>query len=338
MAEPRTAAGLLNTVDVSGVLVQLVNCLQSVEKLAVLTQEAAECIQDLHRKNAEVCVEVRRISSDCLDVAMQYRAYLLEISDFAWYAERNDRKRKVLSALQRRWRGPNYGPMNDYIKQLKRCLRQAARKYETFRSSCRVLIQNLSQVSKDCKENEGAARTKEVATRATGAVLAGGAMAAGIGGTATTAAVGIGLSVAAGVPTLGVGAIIGLVVTAVASPVVGIGVGATVAGVTHYIASVFKEIKVKFQKMDKCSNEIEKCGANLHSGLSAVHVSLDKIDSLMNDVEYSKTHYETQDPLLDALQLLFQRLRQFGFKTTKCQQSLNRNIEALEAANRKVFE
>ena len=339
MAEPgKSLDWIAYSKDTSKVFERLHTCL---EKLTVLTKEAAEWMQDLRRKNAEVDLQMKRISIDCLGVAMQCRAYLLEVDVFAWYAERKNRKRKIFSALQRRfccrpW--PNYRPMNDYIKQLKRCLCQAEKKYEAFHSSSNKLLQNLAQVSKDCKENEGAARSKEVATRVTGGVLAGGAMAAGLGGASTTAAVGIGLSIAAGVPTLGVGTIVGLAVTGVATAGVGVGVGGTVAGFTHYIASEFKETKKMFAKMDNYSNEMRKCSADLQSSLSEVHVPLDKIDSLMNDVEYSKTLCETQDPLFDAAQLLFERMQEFGIKITECRESLNRNIEALEAANHKVFE
>ena len=210
-------------------------------------------------------------------------------------------------------------------------LRQAEKKYETFHSSIDEFLKNLAEVSKDCKENEGTARTKEVATRVTGGVIAGGAMVAGVGGASTSAcaAAGIGLSLAAGAATLGAGTVFGLV---------SVGVGGTVAGLTHYMASDFKGSKEIFQKMVNYSNEMGKCGSNLQSSLSEVHVPLDKIDSLMNDVEYSTTLHDAQDPLLDAAQLLFERLKEFGIKITECRESLNRNIETLEAANLKLHE
>ena len=294
------------------------------EELIRLTKEATEWMQDLHRKNAEVRLQMKRISIDCLGVAEQSRAYLQEVHHVAWYAERYDRdwKRRILSRPRQRRRRccclprpPNYMPINNYTKQLKRCIRQAEKKYEPFHSSIYEFLHSLAEVSHDCEENEGAARTKEVATKVTGGVITSGAMVAVAGAGTAGAAAGIGFSSTAGAATLGAGAVVGLV---------GI-------GVTHYVASEFKGSKKMFQEMVNYINEMSKCGKNLQSSFSEVRVLLNKVDGLIKDVERSAIL--AQDIFLNRSQFLFERLNEFGIKIAECRESLNRNIETLQATN-----
>ena len=231
----------------------------------------------------------------------------------------------ALKALQQT--KPDFRPINAYIEHTKLCIGRAKEKHTIFKESCKDVAERLVSVSEDSRDKASVQGSKQRKAQVAGGVIAGGAMATGLTAGGGVAATGIGLSLAAGIPTLGIGTIIGLVIAGVAAPVVGLGVGGVAAGVTHAVAMNFKDKKMAFLHLADCINVMEQKAAELNSGLSKINITLEDFSELVDDVtQHSRDHKGSMIPVLDAVQLLYKRLEEFHLVSYKCCNTLESRV------------
>ena len=213
------------------------------------------------------------------------------MDNFAWHAEREGRKAAVLDAL--RQEQPDFEPLNGYLEQLGRCLQRAEESFKIFQDHCDdIIMKALSTVREESKSMAEKAKLAEAIKYKEGA---GGAfsalsMAAGAGVGGTVAVTGIALSLAAGVPTLGIGTVIGLAITGTVAPIVGLGVGGSAAGLTHMIATEFKGKKKALIFLGLCIGEIEETASSVQHTAGKVQAELKEITEQIEDIKFFKTN------------------------------------------------
>ena len=235
--------------------------------------------------------------------------YARAIDEFIWNAQRDERQKFALQEASKE-ENPNFGPMHDYIQHIKRFLGRAGEKHEIFHESCKGVVERLEVVSEEIQKRADEAGSKKTASQVTGGVLAGGAMAAGVGTGAAVAVTGIGLPLSS---ALGIGTIIGLVITAVAAPVVGLGAGIAVAVGTHFVAKHYNDRKEAFDDLARRILNLERQASQLDQVLDQIKILMDTIDDLTRDVQNYTTAPHHRKLLLD----LFDELEKFNFICSK---------------------
>ena len=248
----------------------------------------------------------------------------------------NDERQQLAFEEAAKEENPNFGPMIEYIQHIKLFLGRAGEKYEIFRESCKGVVERLGVVSEETQKKADKEGIKKTASQVTGGLVAGGTMAAGVGTGAAVAGTGIGLSLAAGIPTLGVGTIIGLVITGVAAPVIGLGTGAVAAVGTHFAAQHYKKKKMAFENLTRCILNLERQASQLDHVLDKIKIAMNTFDELTQDIEYYTTALHQRESLLDSMRLLFERLEEFHSVCSKCCETLKKKSEALNTADESV--
>ena len=268
-----------------------------------------------------VCRELLVMTDNSFD-------YIQAINDFTSNAR--DKRRQLAFEQAAKEKNPNFVPMNEYIQHIKQYLGRAGEKYEIFSESCKRVVERLGVVSEEIKKKADEAGSKKTASQVTGGLVAGGAMAAGVGTGATVAATGIGLSLAAGIPTLGIGTIIGLVITGVAAPVVGLGTGTAAAVGTHFVAKHYSERKMAFQSLRESIMNLERQASQLNHVLDQINMAMNTFDEPIQDVENYMAAPHQRELLLNSMRLLFTRIEEFHSASSKCYETLQKSQNPLK--------
>ena len=324
-------SGLQNVVD------DAVASLPSVSKqLDKFTTDLTKAVDETVHKLDKLKENGTKLSSDGHKTCQALKVvvnnsynYTQAIDQFTWHARRGERQKLAFQEASKEG-NPNFRPMHDYIQHIKRFLGRAGKKYEIFRESCKGVVERLEVVSEETQKSADEAGSKKTASQVTGGVLAGGAMAAGVGTGAAVAGTGIGLSLAAGIPTLGIGTIIGLTITAVAAPVVGLSTGTAAAVGTHFVAKHYNDKKKACEDLVRLILSLERQASKLDHVLNKIKISMDTFDNLTQDVEYYTTAPHHQGSLLDSMRLLFEKLEEFHSVCSKCCELLKKKSEDLE--------
>ena len=308
------------------------------DQLDEFTKDLTEAVDETVHKIDELKQKGMKISPDgsttCRELKVVVNnsySYAQAINEFTRNTRRGDRQKLAFKEATKK-ENPNFGPMQDYIQHVKRFLGRAGEKYEIFHESCKGVVERLGVVSEVTQKAADEAGVKKTASQVTGGVLAGGTMAAGVGTGATVAATGIGLSLAAGIPTLGIGTIIGLVITGVAAPVVGLGAGTAAAVGTHFVAKHYNDRKKAFEDLARRILNLEQQASQLDHVLDKIKISMDTFGNLAKDVEYYTTAPQYRESLLDSMSLLFEKLENFHSVCFKCCEALKKKSEYLETA------
>ena len=217
-------------------LTKIVNDLANV--ILKVMDDAVQNILEIGKKGLRITIEAKEVCQKLLTVISKFGVFMAKVKKFAWHARDEERKADILKALRKE--ELDLTPMNEYFEHLRRCLDRALKSYGEFEDHCLSVQKNLADVHDECKDTARDARNLHRGTQAVGGTAAGVSILTGLGGGAGALVAGVSLSLAAGVPTLGIGAIIGLAVTGVAFPVVGIVVGGTVTGSTYVLADHYK--------------------------------------------------------------------------------------------------
>ena len=300
-------------------------------KLIEAVDETVHKIEELKQKGMKVSSEGKVVCRELMVVINNSYNYTQAINDFTWNAKRGERQKHAFEEAAKE-KNPNIGPMYEYIQDIQRHLGRAGEKYEKFRDSCKCVVERLGVVLEEIRNEADEEESKKTASQVTGGVLAGGAMAAGVGTGATIVVTGITLSLAAAVPTLGIGTIIGLVITGVAAPVVGIGTGAAAAVGTHFVAKHYSKKKMAFLNLHECIMNLERQAVQLNHVLDKIKISMNTFNELTQDAITAHAPLQ-RDSLLESMRLLFRRLEEFHSVCSKCCETLKEKSEVLEKAN-----
>ena len=301
--------------------------------IGVLTETVKQIIE-IGKKKCTITLEAKTVCREFLAMLTLLSAYLKKVDNFAWYAQRKERKAMVLDSLKQE--EPNLKPLNGYLKQLERCLQRAKACFKTFTDHCSEVIQRLSEVHEDCKGAAAKAKFAKAITKRVGYTFAGTAVATGVcvGGVALYTS-SMSLSVAVGLPTLGVGTIIGLIITAMMSPIVGLGVGGATAGITHAIATEFNDKEKALIALGKCFGKIEESASIVQHTAAKLQSELKEISDQIEDIEVFKSN---QDSLEDSMVRFFEGLENFATTSgSQCRKELTLKQQDLEILICKVI-
>lgn len=329
---------LMKTTSPPEILTELLKCLamcvsEFTTNLITVVSEAVENIHELGNKQYAITSEAKAVCRELLAMLTCLTTYLKKVDNFAWYAQREERKVTVLDAL--RQEQPNFEPLNGYLEQLGRCLQRAETSFKEFKDHCDDnIMKALSTVHEECKSTADKAKLAEAITKGAGGAFSALAMAAGAGVGGTFAVTGIALSLAAGVPTLGIGTVIGLAITGTVTPMVCVGVGGATAGLTHVIATEFKGKKKALILLGLCIGEIEKTASSVQQTAGKVQAGLKDITEHIEDIEFFKSN---QASLLESMEKLFDELGNFATITSQCQKELMSKQKDLENSIFKVI-
>lgn len=238
---------------------------------------------------------------DKLKLAVQkYHLFLENLEDLFSYGLNKDRMRRIKEGIQ----GKDNDELLDfadilivYIKEAEVCNR------ETEEALLEIMETSDSEAGECKKKAEEVAKSKKF-TQALGGTLSGGAAVAG-GVTGS-----ILVSVAAGVPTLGLGTIIGLSITAgctfIAGAAVCVGTGLTTAS----IASELEGIKKKFSSLSESFDKVYNSASTVLDDLHSLEGTLKSVSSQARKFN-AKKKSSTISNLIDALDGLHIRFDEY---------------------------
>ena len=303
-------------------------------RLISVVREAVENINELRNKQFPITPEAKTVCRELLAMLTCLIAYLKKMDNFAWYARREERKAAVLDALMQEQ--PDFEPLNGYLEQLGRCLQRAEASFKIFRDHCdENIMKALSTVHEDCKSTADKAKLAEAITKGAGGAFSALSMVAGAGVGGTVAVTGIALSLAAGVPTLGIGTVIGMAITGTVAPIVGVSVGGSAAGLTHIIAKQFKDKKKALILLGICIGEIEETTTSIQQTAGKVQAELKEITSeQIEDIEFFKSNRVS---LMESMKKFFEELKNFAAITSECHRELMSMQQELENSIFKVI-
>ena len=145
-----------------------------------------------------------------------------------------------------------------------------------------------------------------------------------MGGTASAALIaggvgtGVTLSVIAGVFTFGIGTVVGLSVTAVATGVAGVGAGVGAGISTSMLADHFDKAKVAFSDLISEFNELLHNASSMRESCLMIRKRLCTISNKIDDIKFHKQQKHTMQLICDELDLLCSKLKEHSETTSKC--------------------
>ena len=154
----------------------------------------------------------------------------------------------------------NVKPLQDYLKQIVRYVGQCKDHYTILYSELEEALNNLESITSLCAKKQAVAKGKSTAAKAVGGTASAAVIAAGLG-------TGVSLSIVAGVCTLGVGAVLGLSLTAVGTIIGGPVIGAGAGVATHCIASYYEKLRQTFKSIWEDFNRLNRDARNLDGNL-----------------------------------------------------------------------
>ena len=311
----------------------LTECLKEfIANLIGVVTEVVKQIIGVGNEKCTITLEAKTVCRELLAMLTRLCAYLKKVDNLGWYAQRKERKAMVLDSLKRE--EPNLKPLNGYLKQLERCLQRAEASFKIFTDHCDEAIKRLNEVHEDCKGAADKAKLDQAIAEGAGGAFSGTAVATGFGIGGTALATGISLSLAVGPATLGVGTLIGLIITGTVSPIVGLGVGGATAGITHAIATEFKDKETALIALGKCFDKIEESASIVQQTAAKLQLELMGITEQIEDIEYFKS---AQVSLMESMEKFFEELDNFATTSSQCHEKLTLKQQDLENSIYKVI-
>ena len=308
----------------------LTECLKEfTTNLIGVVTEVVKQIIGVGNEKCTITLEAKTVCRELLAMLTRLCAYLKKVDNLGWYTQRKERKAMVLDSLKQE--EPNLKPLNGYLKQLER---RAEASFKIFTDHCDEAIKRLNEVHEDCKGAADKAKLDQAIIERAGGAFAGTAVATGFGIGGTALATGISLSVAVGLPTLGVGTLIGLIITGTVSPIVGLGVGGATAGITHAIATEFNDKEKALIALGKCFGKIEESASIVQQTAGKLLLELTDITEQIEDIEYFKSD---QVSLMESMEKFFEELDNFAISSSQCHEKLTLKQQDLENLIYKVI-
>ena len=282
---------------------------ESTKNLIELVNRTVHKMVELNRMGMKVPSEGKTVCKELLVVTNNFFNYMQAINDFTLNVRNKQQQLAFKEAAKEE--SPNFKPLNEYIQHIKQYLVVAGEKYEILHESRKNVVEKLGEVAEKIQKQ---ANEEKTTGQVTGGVLA----------------TGIGVALVAGIPTLGIGTIIGL------------GTGAVAAAVgSHYVFSKhYSEKKIALQNLTVCTKNLEEQASQLNHVLDQVSMAMNSFDKLIQDVKiYMPTPHQRESLLYSTLcmRLLSTRMEAFHSVSSKCyetqlksQNPLMKQLESVE--------
>ena len=203
-----------------------------------------------------------------------------------------------------------FDSLEEFLINLTIILLECEEKYQVFRDECETFKHCTTTFVAECERVANETDTKKTLIQAGGGTVAGGLLATAVGSASATGVVGVGgiaASVIAGIPTLGIGTVVGLVATGVTC--------AGVAGASGTAGVITAVITAKTaNRYDKCIKELRRLAStvdNVHVTACSLVEHLIRLKWKVNELRNSVTNlegyrvsYNTRTSICKAIQLL----------------------------------
>lgn len=258
------------------------------DKLPHLCNEASEIVKKFKReidkieelKEDDVVKEDRQTRTELQNTIKYAKEYVSEVENLIQRT-----KTSVNNGLQC---SPDNQPRKEFINAIESHLAEAAEFYDLFSDSCGKAILGACNAKCQCEKDASKANKKKKTAKI-------------VGGTATGAVIvtGVGLSLAAGLLTFGVGTFVGLAATAASATAAGVGVagvagagvaGASGAAATHHYALKYSEKEKAWDELKKSFESLEQIGEDLQRKTKDIQRYLKKIAQKVDEARWSIVH------------------------------------------------
>ena len=273
-----------------------------------------------HAKVAEAS-KIRGIVDD-LQTATKYAStFVKKIDDLYLHCSREEDLVEMKEALMNS--EPDFGFLEDLVRQLERTLREAEEFLNEFTKVRDKASKDSSSAAEVCKHQAIRARSRRRATQAVGGTASAVVMATGIGG-------GVAASIVAGMFTFGIGTIVGLSITAAAATVGGLGIGGTAAAVTAWAANDYHKAEKGFTEIQITFDSMADIASSVKAAVDRVHGQFLHFESLVGDVKDHKENAKKIESICKALDRLWKTYSECYQATSRCHEMVNEIVEKLE--------
>ena len=242
------------------------------------------------------------------------------IDKLSSYGKDEARRETVREALQQR----NFEPLREYLSVLLRSTSQAQQSNKGFEKVCSSARESCQDAATECLQKSAQAKSNKTTSRVVGGTATAAVL--GTGAASSVAATGIVISAFAGLLTLGVGTVVGLIVTAAASGTVGLTVGTGAAIATHCFASGYKATGKTFAELADTFKSLSSASVTTLTHLSIVGAKLDTFKKAADDVEYCRTDNQV-DSISVSFDYLFQQFTECSAVIASCRIKLRSLIQ-----------
>ena len=271
------------------------------------------------KKKGEIQYAVKAIK-DAIQKAYQY---IDSVDDLMWWLSQSKLLVSAFNGLNSN--NPDLKPWQELLDKVHETSNKVGENYKELEEACSEASKICSDASDACIQESKNAAAKSTTTKVVGGTVVAGAMAAGIGG-------GVAASVVTGVFTFGIGTIVGLGITAAASTVAGLGIGATTAA-THVIAKEFEKASKAFRQLCQKFDDLLDITHKLQEESAKVNNKIIHISRLVYSIECSKwkKHAITYTTVSDSLRIVQQVCTSSHRYTDKYRRSIKAQMDKLES-------
>lgn len=220
------------------------------KRVTIEISQAVEILTSLNDDETDLSLTLVTCQELLQQVKTQSKMFASHTKDFCKISQLD--KKIVKEIKKSAQQDKNFAKFECYLRRLECYYDQCEEVYNEFEKCCKKAKDECFNAIKSCSTNENKARIRKITSR----VIGGSTAAAGA---AAVAGAGVTPSIVAGAFTFGVGTVVGLVLTAVASGAVAtVGTGAAITSgvVSHAVAknyekkqNTFKELGKKFEAL-----------------------------------------------------------------------------------------
>ena len=283
-----------------------------------IVDEALEGTSALTSEGINLSSEARNIRRAILAAVREALNFVEKIDEFATIVLR----RNNVTQIQLGVRNLNYSRLAELLWQISVCLNRAIRIYETFQENCDLAYALCESLVNVCSSNAHRARNRRRSTQIGGGIGSGialtGSVAAAVGGTTA--------SIVAGVFTAGIGALIGLPLTAAATVALA-GTGAVGAVMTAISAEEYEQIASRFSQLTNSLISMRDISADLNEHINDLNTVLTNRRETSDEITHWLEHngHAHTEAICSALGRLVEICRSTQDSTSPCREVL-RNL------------
>ena len=290
------------------------------DTVVTLVENASAELDSLKRSEIKYNAKIKFAHQDLVKAAERAITYINRVEDLFHYGhkgigeviaslkiEKRQRYRKRVFLFF--WRSyfrsvpaPEYGPLRDFLDQLKRFLVQTEELYQEFKDAIETANTSSIQAAEDCDY-----KAREAQKNQTNAVVKGSLMGAG----AATA-----LTVLTG----GLGSLFGLSGGAAMAGgcALGVAAGAGAAKITYDIVRDLQNSEKAFKKLSANLDCLAQHASDISTSTLQVQGTLEVLAMSVDDVEHSQRKHETPESLCCSLDRLCEKFGESFEVVSKC--------------------
>lgn len=296
-----------------------------------ISQKVLHACEESDNKEIKAIYQVKDALHNLVLVVEVAYVFLDKVDDIFYYGQSNSMAaaREGLNCSS-----PDLKPVRDLMDLLGESLEEAESKYSELVKACIIASNSCREAAEVCACKERVCHNKKGAAKGIGGTAAGALMAGGtVAAAGGVAAAGVTISAVAGAFTFGIGAIVGLSITAAAAGAIGLGGAAAGVGTavgTHRLAKKYKESEAAFENTRRKFDGLLSFAHDLKEEVAGVHTRQAGVSDKVNRVK-DNTDTENIDLIKDTLEHLNEACTSSYGITSKCRDEVKSKLEKLKA-------